>query len=76
MNSHRRTGRAASTVYSVRFSISLETSPMPIKIAMTMPNSEIAASPRLMSTMRLMSIDIWPNKIDAPTMSSANRIRL
>ncbi len=76
MNSQRRTGRAARTVYSVRFSISFETSPIPMKIAITIPNSEIAVSPRLISTMRLISSDIWPNSTEEPTISRANRIRL
>src|SRR5580658_1472539 len=75
MNSQRRTGRE-STVYSVRFSISFETSPMPMKMAMTTPNNETAVRPRLTTTRRSISIEIWPTKIAAPESSKAKAIRL
>ncbi len=74
-NSQRRTGRE-STVYSVRLSISFETSPMPMKMAMTTPNSETAVRPRFTTTRRSMSIEISPTKIDAPESSTAKAIRL
>src|ERR1700733_3945428 len=57
INSQRLTGRE-STVYNVRFSISFDTSPMPMKIAITTPKSETAVRPRLMTTRRSMSIEI------------------
>src|ERR1700722_7263700 len=75
INSQRRTGRE-STVYRVRFSISFETRPMPMKIAMTMPNNETAVSPRLITTSRSISIEICPTRIDAPDNNKAKAIKL
>src|SRR2546422_6138567 len=75
MNSQRRTGRD-STVYRVRFSISFDTSPMPMKIAITTPNSETAVSPRLRTTSFSMSIEICPTSMAAPESSRAKAIRL
>ncbi len=74
-NSQRRTGRD-STVYSVRLSISFETRPIPMKMAMTTPKRDTAVSPRLTTTSRSISIETSPTRIAAPESSSANAIRL
>src|SRR5256885_1236777 len=75
MNSQRRTGRDR-TVYNVLFSISLETSPIPMKMVMTTPNRETAVRPRFTTTRRSISMEIWPIKIAAPESSNAKAIRL
>src|SRR6267142_3512503 len=75
INSHRRTGRDR-IAYRVRLSISFETSAMPIKIAITTPNSEMAVNPMLMRNSRSISIEIWPSKRAEPEISTANRMRL
>ena len=54
-NSHRRTG-VASTAYSVRLSISLDTSPTPMNTEMSKPITEMALSPSV--TMTIFSIPI------------------
>ncbi len=49
---------------------------MPMKMAMTMPNSDTAVSPRLMTTRRSISMEICPTRIAAPDISSAKAIKL
>jgi len=49
---------------------------MPTKIAITIPNSETALSPRLITTSRSIPIETWPNKIEAPDISNAKTIKL
>src|ERR1035441_898438 len=55
---------------------SFETRPIPMKMAITTPNSDTAVSPRLTTTKRSTSIEIPPTRIEAPESSSANAIRL
>ena len=75
MNSQRLTGRD-NTVYSVRLSISFETSPIPIKMAITIPNSVTAVSPRLITTRRSMFTEICPTSTAHPVISKSKAIRL
>ena len=74
-NSHRRTG-FASRAYSVRLSISLDTSPTPIKTEISSPISEIALNPSVTMTVCSIPIEICPAMIDAAIITKAKNSRL
>src|SRR4051794_19133799 len=60
----------------LRRSTSLDTSPMPMKMAIKSPKTDVAARPR--SLMILMSCPAvnWPSRYDAPISRIANTTRL
>ena len=61
---------------TVFFSISFETSPIPIKIAITTPKIEIEVRLKPITTIRSIPIEICPNNTAAATKSSAKKMRL
>src|SRR4029453_19254245 len=60
----------------LRRSTSFETRPMPMKIAMNRPKSEVALSPRSLMILTSWPAVSWPSRYDEAMRSTANRTRL
>ena len=60
----------------LRRSTSFDTSPMPMKMAMKWPNSEIADRPRSLMIFTSCPAVSWPRRSDAAMMRTANSTML